>query len=301
MTARSEQSRDLEADARKLIHPAQAADAVALWRRLTVRLNRWRGDWDTLVDGQQSQPSSNPFQDECALSDEEIFEAFATALISGNTRWDRIAAIRAQLHEPFQGFSPLRYAELSDKAIDEVLLPWFRRRGAGSAGLRGGLRRLRQAAAKLGRSDTPNGGQRYLEAALASANGSPEMVAMLLGGSPNWKLPGFGIALAAEALRLLGFDLCKPDRHILRAVGSWRHVRFARWNKVGEYTAPQARPVELLAAMLAVRELAEANGLRVSYANSVIWTAGAISGAHLTNLDFEDLAKGLLPKSGAHK
>lgn len=237
-----------------------------------------------------------PFQDGRALSDEAIFEAFATALISGNTRWERIAAIRSQLHEPFQSFSPLRYAELSDMAIDQVLLPWFRRHQAGSAGLRGGLRRLRQAALKLGGSETPASGQQFLEAAFATANGAPEIVAMLLGGSPNWKLPGFGIALAAEALRLLGFDLCKPDRHILRAVGSWRHVRFARWNRVGEYTAPQARPLELLAAMLAVRELAEVNRLGVSYANSVIWTAGAISGAHLTNLEFEDLAQGLFPR-----
>ena len=116
---------------------------------------------------------------------------------------------------------------------------------------------------------------------------------MLLGNSRDWKLPGFGIALAAEALRMLGLDLCKPDRHVLRAIGSWNLVQFAKWDEKGAFTAPQARPGELLATMLAVGALAEANGLGVSRANSVIWTAGAVSGARLTNAQFRALAEGL--------
>jgi len=122
---------------------------------------------------------------------------------------------------------------------------------------------------------------------------SPEALAMLLGNSREWKLPGFGIALAAEALRMLGLDLCKPDRHVLRAIGSWKLVDFAKWDEKGAFTAPQARPGELLATMLAVRALAEANRLGVSRANSVIWTAGAVSGARLTNAEFRALAEGL--------
>jgi hypothetical protein len=35
--------------------------------------------------------------------------------------------------------------------------------------------------------------------------------------------------------------------------------------------------------MHAVRALAAANGIATTYASSVIWTAGAVSGARLTN------------------
>ena len=100
-------------------------------------------------------------------------------------------------------------------------------------------------------------------------------------------MPGFGIALAAEALRLLGLDLCKPDRHILRAVGAWSLVDFRRWDRKGDFTPPQADTTELRATMLAVRAIARANGLGVSYVNSVIWTAGAVSGARLANEEFK--------------
>ena len=43
--------------------------------------------------------------------------------------------------------------------------------------------------------------------------------------------------------------------------------------------------------MLAVRAVAAANGTSVSYANSVIWTAGAVSGARLTNEEFEAIGR----------
>jgi len=79
-------------------------------------------------------------------------------------------------------------------------------------------------------------------------------------------LPGFGIALAAEALRNLGFDLAKPDRHVCRAMGSWGLVRFERWNQKGPYTPPLTRPGELVAAMSAVRLLARINKVAVTFA-----------------------------------
>jgi len=229
-----------------------------------------RADWREMVDTPRSQAGFCPFRGSDALPNEAVFEAFAIALISANTRWGGIARIRSDLHEPFEDFSPTRYAAMSDNAIRETVWPWFRERRAASAGLDKRLLSLRQTAAVLAGLDMYRSARHFLEAAYAEAGGSPEGLAMLIGGSPGWKLPGFGIPLAAEALRLLGFDLCKPDRHVLRAMGSWRLVRFARWDRKGKFTAPQARPSEMLEAMLAVRGLAEANGLGVSYANSVI-------------------------------
>jgi len=253
-------------------------------------LSSWRADWREIIDTPRRQTGFCPFRGSDALQNEAVFEAFAIALISANTRWDSIARIRSDLHEPFQNFSPTRYAALTDSAIREIVLPWFRERRAASARLDKRLLSLKRTAAVLGGSDGYRSARHFLDAAYAAAAGSPERLAMLIGGSPGWKLPGFGIPLAAEALRLLGFDLCKPDRHVLRAMGSWRLVHFARWDRKGEFTAPQARPSELLDVMLGVRRLAEANGLGVSHANSVIWLAGAASGPHVTNLGFERMA-----------
>lgn len=259
---------------------------TTLWERLTERLSRWRTDWRMCIDT-AAEADPRPRSSLHRMQDNAVFKAFAISLISGNTRWDRIASIRAELGEPFQEFSPKRFSTLSDAFIREVLVPWFRVRRAGSAGLEKQLVNLRRTSAILAGSKAHRHARDYLEEVLSAAEGSPEGAAMLIGASPRWKLPGFGIPLAAEALRLLGFDLCKPDRHILRAMGSWRYVQFARWERKGAFTAPQARPDELLDTMLAVRALAEDNRMAVSYTNSVIWLAGAVSGPHLTNLDFE--------------
>ena len=258
----------------------------SLWRRLDERLLQWSANWQAKVTTPKNIPpvAMATFKNQ---SDAAIFEAFALAAISGNARWDRISAVQSQLAEPFQDFSPQRFAELSDQYIDERIVPWFRQRRAGSARLPKVLRLLRGSADLL-RSRKDGDARTFLMAAGAQAEGSPEEMAVLLGTDTRFKMPGFGIALAAEALRLLGCDLCKPDRHVLRAIAAWQVVTFKNW-PAGEFAAPQARTPELLATMLAVRQLGLANGVSTSYATSVIWLAGAVSGARMTNHGLDSL------------
>ena len=253
-----------------------------LWAGLASQMDAWRSDWRSVIHA-GSGLTLEAFFALPARTDREVFEAFAIALLSGNTRWDRIARVRGELDGPFQDYDPVRFAAVSDDEIDRQIVPWFRERRAGAAGLRAALARLRLTAATL----SAQGGQAYLRDAAAASDGTPEDLAVLLGSSKRWKLPGFGIALSAEALRLLGIDLCKPDRHILRAMASWSLVAFRRWDRRGAVTAPQADVRELRETMVAVRAIADANGVGVSYANSVIWTAGAVSGARLANESFE--------------
>ena len=216
----------------------QASQLKCLWRHLTKRLTDWRADWpglvrDAAVDRNDPLGADPP-------SAERIFEAFAVALLSGNTRWERIERIRGALGTPFADFDLARYASIADIDIDGTIMPWFRERKAGAPGLRAGLSRLRATAVKLSSyEDGVGGAHGFLSDALVDAKGSPEDLAVALGTSKAWKLPGFGIALAAEALRNLGFDLCKPDRHILRAMGSWSLVHFAHWDRRGAFTPPQ--------------------------------------------------------------
>ncbi|MEG3150110.1 hypothetical protein U1769_09440 [Sphingomonas sp. ZT3P38] len=270
-----------------------APDLRCLWHHLVQRLAGWRSDWDDHIDADSAAPAwEGPSRGEI-VPDGRIFEAFAVALLSGNTRWERILRIRPNLGEPFGGFDLRRYALLTDRDIEERVVPWFRERRAGARGLSAGLVRLRDTAARLSSYRAGKGSaSAYLADARSASGGSPEQLAILLATSKEWKLPGFGIALAAEALRNMGIDLCKPDRHILRALGSWSLIDFVRWDRRGAFTPPQATTAELSRAMFVVRSIAEANDVRVSYATSVIWTAGAVSGARLSNGEFEAVALG---------
>ena len=263
--------------------------ARQLWSALTNRLSCWRPDWEDAITAEKAPQAPTAYRF-AQMSEEAVFKAFAIAAISGNTRWDRIASIEHDLDHPFQGFSPGRFAALPDREISEHIVPWFRQRRAGSARLPSVLSRLKDTARILG-CDEARTSTAFLSEVLLEAHHSPEQAAVLIGTPSTYKLPGFGIALAAEALRLLGLDVCKPDRHVLRAIASWRIVRFNKWPE-GQFAAPDARPEESLATMLAVRRIATMNAVSVSYATSVIWLAGAVSGARLSN---EDLARIWLP------
>ncbi len=107
--------------------------------------------------------------------------------------------------------------------------------------------------------------------------------------SSRYKLPAFGIALAAEALRNIGFDLVKPDRHILRAAGSFGLVEFIRWEDRGATKPPNARPSELLETMSNMEKFAESVGECACLVDNAIWLLCARSGSHLSNEDLKGL------------
>ncbi len=261
---------------------------ICIWEGLTHSLDRWRTDWRVLVDQPGAALAVTDLLAPPPKTNRQIFEAFAVALLSGNTRWDRIARIRHELKLPFENYDPHLFAALTDDHLDRSIVPWFRERRAGAAGLSAALLRLRSTARMLAEHDpSAASAHNYLRDAAKASDGTAEGLAITLGTSKYWKLPGFGVVLAAEALRLLGLDVCKPDRHILRAVAAWALVDFQRWDRTGHFSSPDANTVELRDTMLAVRAVAMANKVSVSHANSAIWTAGAVSGARLINEQLE--------------
>jgi endonuclease III len=267
-----------------------------LWHRLQERMDQWNPAWRDQVGGPAAEKSLARRRNGDPFSDDEIFEGLLLAVLSGNTRWSTVERIQAELTGPFEDFSLPAYADKTDVEVT-ALVPWFSERKAGSTGLKAGLIRLRDTAALLDRHSRDHGSaDTYFLDALREAGGEPEDLAVALGSSKRWKLPGFGIALAAEALRNIGFDLCKPDRHVLRCIAAWGLVEFANWPQASDFTAPKATPAELRQAMYAVREIAEANGAGVSYATSMIWTAGALSGARLTNNELAGIRTACSPQ-----
>jgi len=251
----------------------------------------WNPAWENRIDSAGIEHRIQRRSSGTRFSDAEIFEGLLLSVLSGNTQWSTIERIQSELSDLFGGFDLQRFASTPSEEIEKRFIPWFLERKAGSTGLKRGLLRLQQTAVLLERYAADHGGaEDYFREAVIESGGQPEDLAVAIGSSPRWKLPGFGIALAAEALRHIGFDVSKPDRHVLRCMGAWNLVAFASWTERGDFTAPDASPSELHRAMCAVKRLARANRLSTSYVNSVIWTAGALSGARLTNTELRAIA-----------
>lgn len=111
--------------------------------------------------------------------------------------------------------------------------------------------------------------------------------------------PGLGIPLAAEFLKNAGFDPCKPDRHINRAIGSFGVVKFKSW-KNSRFTSPNARVAEVLEVMRVVRLLAVQIGRQTVDADNAIWILCAKSGVHLQNEELAELKRHAERDPGLH-
>ena len=91
-----------------------------------------------------------------------------------------------------------------------------------------------------------------------------------------------GIALAAEFLKNLGFNVAKPDRHVNRAAGSFGWVAFRNWDRRGRGT-PKATPTETRLVMRAVTEFSKQQGLAACFADNAVWLLCAKSVLWLDN------------------
>lgn len=267
---------------------------VCIWRNLTKQMDRWDDNWRSQVRNAKIKRRVEMRQRGATFTDETVFEALLLSILSGNTRSDTIDRISIELTEPFHGFDLDRFAEMSPAAVEREIVRWFLDRKAGSTSLRRSLARLQETAKILAGREFGDRAEDFILAVASDVGDQPEDIAVALGSSRRWKLPGFGIALAAEALKHIGFEICKPDRHVLRCIASWSLISYRKWPVRSDYTAPEATPAELYETMCMVRSFANANDLGVNHVNSAIWLAGAVSGARLTNHELQSVATGCL-------
>lgn len=255
-----------------------------LWQRLKARLAAWEVNWEDEIAKTAVTDKLQLRQRGTAFSDEEVFEALLLSILSNNTGWEKIRLLKSDLADRFYGFDVEAYAKCSEDEVSRIV-DWFKSRRSASLTLAQDLRRLRLTAKTLAQFRDQNGGgtEGFFLQALSAANGNIVDLPLLLARRGEWKLPGFGVALCAEALRNLGFNLAKPDRHILRAVGSWSLVKFVKWPDRDGRKAPIASELELRQTMLAVQRLASVVGEETTFVDSTIWTACAKSGAWLEN------------------
>ena len=271
-----------------------------LWRNIEDRLDTSLPGWRSRVDAFDQIAAVEARAAGKTWSDDETFKGLLLAVLSNNTDWSKVERIQAELAELFSGFSLKSYAELPACEVGERILPWFLDRKAGSVTLKRDLINLIGAARILFEYSRVHGSAEiYFTSLVRELDGDPKQAALRLGSPGKGKLPALGVALAAEALKNLGFDVAKPDRHIKRAVASFGLVPCEKWPGRNGRAAPSfSSRRSCLAVMEAVQDIATAAGAPVVLVDNAIWMLCAKSGLYLTNPGLAELARDSKPLTG---
>ena len=272
--------------------PRERQDLAALWQRIERRLDSSLPNWRTRIDEFGQVAAVRDRAGGRHWTDAEVFESLLRAILSAATDWSKVELVLPGLRVLFRDFDLCAYAKLGGAELDARFISWFKARRAASQNLRSSLESLIRTAALLcAWSSSQGSAEDYFLTVLSETNGDPKGAAMQIGGyGRQRKLPGLGVPLAAEALRNLGFDLSKPDRHVNRAIGSFGLVSFRNWKDRKGRKAPIASETEMFGVMCAAEAIASAAGKPVSFTDNAIWLLCAKSGLFLSNEELSRLA-----------
>ena len=267
-------------------------DHGRIWNRIESLLDTRKPDWRQTVEDLGQVKAVMDRRAGKSWSDDEIFEGLLRSVLSNNTDWARVETVLPELSNVFNGLSLKSYANLPKEEVGSRIVPWFKKRRAGSNTLRRSLEYLIQASQiLLAWSIKYGSAEKYFLGLMQHAQGDPKRAAIKMGScSSQYKLPAFGVALAAEALRNIGFDLAKPDRHILRSVGAFGLMEFSRWVDRSGTKPPNPTTAELFESMAIIEKLAISAGEYTSLVDNAIWMTCAKSGLHLSNDALKEMA-----------
>lgn len=266
--------------------------SLALWQTIESRLDSSLQGWRSRIDGLDQVSAVEARTAGREWSDEDTFRGLLLAVLSNNTDWSKIEQIKTDLSDLFSGFDLKSYAELPPGEVGDRFLPWFLERRAGSVTLERDLVNLIGTARLLTEHSRVHGtAESYFTSLVRQVDGDPKQAALRLGTRSEHKLPAFGVALAAEALKNLGFDVAKPDRHVARSVASFGLVSFRNWPGRESRGRPSfSSRSSYLAIMRVVQDIAISAGMPVVLVDNAIWLLAAKSGLYLTNPELSDLA-----------
>lgn len=269
----------------------ETSKSIQLWNTvcsiLNSRLPKWR---DRINNGGQVsavEARENGYQ----FFDKEVFEGIVKAVLSNSTDWSKIERVLPELHTLFHDFDIEFYSGLTAQDVIRDFLPWFENRWAGSLTMKQSLTSLIETAKQLCEYSQRFGSlDRYFISLLKMCNNDTVTLVEKLGSPKSkYKLPAMGLAIAAEALKNIGFDVAKPDRHINRAVGSFKFVSFSKWPDRSERKPPQCSEKDLIEVMRAMDRFATSVGVRVSFLDNAIWLLCCKSGLYLSNQQLSKL------------
>lgn len=257
-----------------------------LWASIIEELNAWDKSWPEKIEALGQIDKVRDRRCGRIFSDEEIFEGIVKAVLSGATDWSRIQKLLPdELNQLFGEFNITWYSRLAESHISNDIVPWFKAHRADSQYLKRNLNFLVSTAAKLVvRKEQYGNLENYLSTLLKQLGGDVIGLAKTLGTSSAHKLDGVGIAIAAEALKNIGYDIGKPDIHINRAFGNFGLQVFGKWPDRAEGTkAPKATDTEKLDVMRKLSQFADHLKVEATLVDNAIWLLCAKSGAYLSN------------------
>jgi endonuclease III len=185
---------------------------------LELALDRHLPGWRDLVRDLAQVPKVEARRDGWRPNDAEAVQALLLSYLSAMTDWSRIQGALPHILDAMRDWTPAHVASLSRKDLAR-LHRWFLEHRLGSVLLRQQLRWLPAAASILERMSIAAGS---VDAFIERAQEAGKTIELLTSKESEWKLPGVGVALAAEFLKNMGHDDFKPDRHMLRMLGSHR-------------------------------------------------------------------------------
>ena len=251
---------------------------LTLWNNIVSLLDSEFPAWRERIDdmGQVSTVQARKaWEDDGAFKeDDEVFKAVLLAVLSAGVDWSIVENGALPDLDDFlkdelkPGLFLESYSNLLDERINVYWKEWFRERSATPRFFHL-LIRMKETARRLDKHSKTHGkAEDYFTRLMAQHDSDPKKVALCIGCDRQYKLPALGVPLAAEALKNLGFDVAKPDRHLCRAMRAFGLVIYEQVKK-GE---PQYRNKnKQLEVMTKVEEIANAAGKPVAYVDNAIW------------------------------
>jgi len=264
-----------------------------LWNKILSIMGSRLPDWKERIKV-GGQPSAVEAREKGhRFSDNQIFEAVVKAVLSNTTDWSKVERVLPELTHLFKEFDFVYYSGLNKSDIDQVFVPWFKARNAGSLTMRRDLTNLVETARRLRKHCTLLGSlEAYFLKLFKTANDDCIELAWEIGSAHSQhKLAAMGIPIAAEMLKNIGYDVAKPDRHINRAVGCFGMVRFSKWRDQSAHKAPEQSETEVIEVMRAMARFAKTIKVRVCFLDNTIWLLCARSGLYFTNEQLCELVR----------
>lgn len=284
---------------------------LRLWNKIRAQLDIGIRNWqERIISFGQVTAAENREQGK-RWTDNEIFEGVVKAILSSNTDWVKIERTLPELPSLFHNFELKYYASLNEADIKNKIHPWFVAQVADSQSLKLNLIRLIKTSEELiGYSQKYGCLDNFINALLKENNFDPKLLVLQFGSTGGrYKLSGMRIPIASEALRNIGFDIAKPDRHINRALGCFGMVKFKRWsesyidaegkkkeryvvidNPEG-YSRPESNEEKCLEVMRTMEEFAKSIKVRPVFLDNAIWLLCAKSDLYMKNEGLMNLAR----------
>jgi len=189
------------------------------------------------------------------------------SLLSSQTPWIRIETNKTAIDDIFCGYIPDQLAAKDPILINDQL----KEIKCGSLNRKKQMQALAGNIEKMAMMDQQAGGidAFYSRLLTNSANTHPfEKLIRCLAFDKQYKLNQMGIPLIAEYLRNVGYDIPKPDRHIMRILGPEHLNEHNRKAPSGEGWKPD----DLFEAFRIIEDYSKATGFRQAYIDYLLWS-----------------------------